>query len=214
MKGKTGDALRFYNLWQRQLVIDSAVTKHQLEAKFLTLINAYNEPQRFYHTLAHIDHCLNQFDQVSDLLHEPDAVEFSIWYHDMIYQPGAVDNEQRSADTFKRETDSLFPKQFCNVVNSLIMATLHNKPEILDHDTHYMVDIDLSGFALPWPEFIRDGENIRREMQSQTDAVFNASQKTFYQYLLNRPRIYFSDYFYDNYEVKARENIKDKLETL
>jgi len=214
MKGKTSDVSRFYNLWQRHLITNSSVNESQLEPIFQALINAYNESQRYYHTLGHINHCLDQFDQVSHLLKQPDAVELSIWYHDIIYHPGAADNEQRSADTFKQQTDSLFPLEFCNVIYAQIMATLHDQSEILDHDTRYLVDIDLSGFALPWPEFIQDGENIRHEMKSQTDAVFDAKQKSFYLYLLDRPRIYLSEYFFDKYEAKARQNIKDKLETL
>ncbi|MCP4075513.1 MAG: hypothetical protein GY744_04940 [Gammaproteobacteria bacterium] len=211
MKGKTSDVSRFYNLWQRHLLTNSCVNEAQLDAKFKALINAYTESHRYYHTLGHIEHCLDQFDQVSHLLQEPDAVELSIWYHDIIYQPGAVDNEQRSADTFKRQTDSLFPVEFCNVIYAQILATLHDQVDIFDHDTRYMVDIDLSGFGLPWSEFIRDGENIRREMKSQTDAVYYAKQKSFYLYLLDRPRIYFSEYFFDKYEVKARQNIQHSL---
>jgi len=214
MKGKTSDVSRFYNLWQRHLLTNSSVNESQLETIFQALINAYNESQRYYHTLGHINHCLDQFDQVSHLLKQPDAVELSIWYHDIIYQPGAVDNEQRSADAFKRQTNSLFPVEFCKVIYAQIVATLHDQSEILDHDTRYMLDIDLSGFALPWTEFIQDGENIRREMKSQTDAVYYAKQKSFYLYLLDRPRIYFSEFFFDKYEAKARQNIKHKLKNL
>ena len=99
MAGPGNGADRFRSLWQSCLlpnVEDHSAGIHQ------RLIDAYAEPQRHYHTLAHIQHCLGMFDQCKSLLANPEAVELAIWFHDAIYVPSACDNEALSAELYRR----------------------------------------------------------------------------------------------------------------
>ena len=68
------DIDRFQLLWRRCLLEqadDNSVAIHQ------QLIDAYSEPQRVYHTLNHIEHCLAHLDNISDYLQNPEAVELA-----------------------------------------------------------------------------------------------------------------------------------------
>jgi len=205
------DIDRFQLLWRQCLLdqsVDNSAAIHQ------QLINSYNEAHRVYHTLKHIEHCLTHFDRISAQLENPAAVELAIWFHDVIYVPGAADNEQLSADLFMEITQDRFDDSLRNTVYQHIMATLHDGSQLDNSDTRFMVDIDLSSFALPWPEFSRDSNNLRLEMSCLSDEDFYRKQSEFQQNLMNQPRFFKSDYFYENYEEQARQNLVNYAEKL
>jgi len=72
----------------------------------------------------------------------------------------------------------------------------------------------LSSFGLPWDQFAADGKNIRQELHYLSDAEFYAGQIAFMDALLARERIFSTAYFFDCYEVKARENVNRYLDSL
>src|SRR3989442_12745478 len=61
------------------------------------LVSRYAEAHRAYHTLAHIEHCLEEFEPARGLARDPSAIEMALWYHDAVYDPRAADNEEKSA---------------------------------------------------------------------------------------------------------------------
>ena len=196
----------FQALWQRNLVEDA---EDQSASIYKQLIDAYGEPQRVYHTLNHIRHCLKHFSRVRDRLHDADALELAIWFHDVIYVPGANDNEQLSADCFMQMTENSFEVSLRNRVYDLIMVTLHCCNEINDDDAKFMVDIDLSSFGMPWEQFIKDSENVRKELPDVSDAEFYPRQCAFSKSLLDKPQFFQSDYFFRHFEAQARKNLAD-----
>jgi predicted metal-dependent HD superfamily phosphohydrolase len=200
---------RFRSLWLRQQLPNTADGSAMV---YQQLQDAYNEPQRVYHSFQHIQCCLSLFDQISHLMKNPDAVELAIWFHDAIYQLGASDNEQLSADLFLNLTDGLFEDNIRETVYQHIMATCHTSAQITDLDTQLMVDIDLSSFGLPWPDFLRDSKKVRQEMGHICDAEYYQKQIAFQQCLLRRPSFFYSDYFIEHYEAQARSNLAKLFE--
>lgn len=58
----------------------------------------YAEPQRAYHTLAHIEACLALLAEREDLSEaERRLLTCAIWWHDAVYDPLRHDNEEQSA---------------------------------------------------------------------------------------------------------------------
>ena len=108
------------------------------------LERAYSESWRAYHNLTHIGHCLAEFAETKGLANDAIALEAAIWFHDVVYDTRAKDNEERSAD-FAREVLSSghLPEDCARKVCSLILATKHNHAPT-GHDEGLMVDIDLS----------------------------------------------------------------------
>jgi predicted metal-dependent HD superfamily phosphohydrolase len=195
---------RFQSLWRRCLneaATDASAEIHQ------RLVNAYNEPQRHYHTLAHIDHCLEIFDQCKSLATNPDALEIAVWFHDVIFEPGKHNNEALSADLYEELSAGVHDTKFRQLVGRLIIATLHDGCSLDDSDAGYMVDIDLSSFGLPWEDFLRDGQHLREESARLSDAEYYRKQCDFQACLLARPRFYVTDFFYQRYERQARDNL-------
>jgi len=195
---------RFQDLWRRCLIDgerDDSASIHQ------RLINSYCEPQRHYHTLAHIEHCLGMFDQCKSLVSNPDALEIAVWFHDVIFEPGRHDNEALSKELYLYLSIKVHEPELRGLVGRLIMATLHDGSSLEDDDARYMVDIDLSSFGLSWDEFLRDSDNLRLENPQVSDAEYYFNQGNFQNHLLGRERFYLSDFFSQRYESRARDNL-------
>ena len=195
------DRKRFEGLWSRCIGTGAGAVFDELDT-------LYREPHRRYHTAAHIEHCLRQFDFAADRMDEPDAVEMALWFHDAIYDVPGKENELRSAELFAARADGRGSEQFRSEVHRLIMATTHLDPPPATLDESFIVDIDLSSFGLPWEEFLRDSRAVRAELLHVSDAEFYPRQKQFLESLAARFEFCFTEFFRDRHEARARENIE------
>jgi predicted metal-dependent HD superfamily phosphohydrolase len=202
---------RFQSLWRRNLRDgandDSAII-------YQRLLDGYREPHRHYHSLSHIEHCLRMFEQCKSLSSHPDALELAIWFHDVILEAGRADNEARSAELYLELSRDAHDDATRQLVNRLILATQHNGGVLEDADNIYMIDIDLSSFGLPWDEFLRDSLALRAENPQLSDADYALRQTGFQRALLERPRFFLSDYFFNRFEQQARDNLARYFEYL
>lgn len=202
MSEQVGEQQRFMALWRRVVPGTPALA----ETIYHQLAELYGEPYRHYHTLNHIRHCLRLFDRTAALMREPDLVEMTLWFHDAIYQPGAQDNERRSADLFHRWAEGGMDPMGLQRVDDLIMLTTHcGLPD--QGDGGFVVDIDLSSFSLPWDECEQDGRRIRAEFAALTDAQFYPGHLRFLRALQNRPNFFYTEFFRRHYEHLARDNL-------
>ena len=194
------DRIRFERLWERRIGEGAGAVFDELDA-------LYREPHRRYHTAAHIVHCLRLFDLAADRMDGPEAVEMALWFHDAIYDVPTEKNELRSAELFAARAGGRGSERFRSKVHRLIMATTHREPPAT-LDESFMVDIDLSSFGLPWEEFLRDSVAVREEFPHVPDAEFYPRQRKFVESLAARPAFYFTEFFRDRYEARARENVE------
>lgn len=187
-------------------VVSRCAPEADAERLYRTVAAKYSEPHRHYHTLDHIRHCLSQLDRVRHLASDPDAIELALWFHDVVYDRSADDNELRSALLFDSLLGLHLPGERAARIHRMIMATVYpSEPE--DGDERLMVDIDLSSFALPWDEFMRDTRALRAEVADVPEQRFLAGKLKFLQTMVSRPRFYLTDYFRDRLEARARANI-------
>ena len=174
---------------------------------FEQLVAAYCAPDRHYHDIRHIADCLKEFDRVRTLAHDPAALEAAIFYHDVVYDGRRTDNEERSADVAAEALEKLgATPAFIDSVRRLINFTRHDlEPDT--NDGKLMVDIDLASLALPPEQFDENSRRIRKEYEHVPEAAFIAARNNMLGGLLSRPRVYYTDVFYDRYERTARENL-------
>ncbi len=204
------DRERFKSLWARSRIDHRC---GEAEAVFDEVVRLYSDASRHYHTPEHVAHCLRQFDAASPHMDEPDAVELAVWFHDVIYDIDADDNELRSAQLFGRLAGASMSPDLKRLVHELIMVTTHDGlPRTIDE--RFMVDIDLSSFGLPWDEFLRDSAAVRAEFGHVPDDAFYARQRDFMRRLLSRPSFCFTDFFRARHEDQARENIRRTIENI
>jgi predicted metal-dependent HD superfamily phosphohydrolase len=175
---------------------------------FHELVAAYTAPDRHYHDLRHIADCLAELDGVRQLAHNPDALQTAIWFHDVVYDGRRTDNEEQSADVAADALRRLGASEpFIEEVQQLILFTRHD----LEPDTpdgKLMVDIDLASLALAPERFDENSRKIRNEYLHVPDEVFVQGRNDMLGSLLKRPRIYYTDVFYERCEAQARENLE------
>lgn len=199
---------RWLELWQRlEGQDDAAAVYHDLSRR-------YNEPHRAYHNFAHIQQCLLEFDSARHLASSPDAIELAIWFHDAIYDTRAKDNEERSAEL---AVSVIHPSDLSGslhrTVSNLILATKHTVVPG-DQDAALVVDVDLSILGQPVKRFDEYERQIRDEYDWVEPKVFAEGRSKVLEMFLNRPRIYSTKFFFQKYEVKARENLARSMAQL
>ncbi|WP_198659598.1 hypothetical protein, partial [Nubsella zeaxanthinifaciens] len=58
----------------------------------------YTSKKRHYHTLLHLDTLLIQLTEVKKKIQNWETILFTLYYHDIIYNPLKSDNEEKSAE--------------------------------------------------------------------------------------------------------------------
>jgi predicted metal-dependent HD superfamily phosphohydrolase len=178
------------------------------------LLQAYAGPQRAYHTFDHIIDCLARFDLSSLFAQNPLEVEAALWFHDVVYDPRAHDNEERSAawagDVLARGE---VPVSCVDRIRSLILATRHQSPPD-DADAALIVDIDLSILGRDPATFERYEQQIRKEYAHVPDEAFRQGRLAILESFLQRDLIYQTPLFREKYEAQARENLNGSIRRL
>jgi predicted metal-dependent HD superfamily phosphohydrolase len=201
------------------------------EGVYHQLLAAYNEPQRYYHSLRHLADCLDHLDRVKTLLQSPAEVELALWFHDAVYQPRSSSNEVDSAAWLRafleeswdlarlggdRQADQL--DRICQHV----LATQHHQKTI-DPDRQFLLDIDLAILGSPAAKFDQFEQDIRREyvwvpwqlycqkrIQVLT-ALLGSAAKSVDQSSGGKTFIYQTAYFREQYEALARHNLRRSI---
>jgi predicted metal-dependent HD superfamily phosphohydrolase len=178
------------------------------------IIRAWSSWGRHYHTLAHLDACLKEFDGVRNLALRPGEVELALWFHDAVYSTRRFDNEARSA-TFAAGLMARGGAESTAVerVRAAILATRHRDAEPTD-DAALVVDIDLSILgqsALVYQEF---EHNVRREYWWVPRRRYVAGRCAILKSFLDRTAIYRLSDFRARYEARARLNLVSAIEDL
>ncbi|MDN0076321.1 hypothetical protein QU481_18330 [Crenobacter sp. SG2303] len=192
---------RFLALWSRCGGV-------QGEIVYADLARHYAEPMRRYHTLDHIRRCLSGLDCARAASHDPDAVELALWFHDVIYIPGAEDNERLSAEWFERCAEGRIAA--AARIAEMILATTHDVVPA-DLDARFTADIDLVNLGDDRARFRRDEALLRAERPDQGDVAYDARERAFLGALLARPAIYHTDFFHTRCEARARANLAWRL---
>jgi predicted metal-dependent HD superfamily phosphohydrolase len=184
------------------------------DAVLQQVLAAYTAPDRRYHGLPHIRHCLSEHESVRGVCPEALAVEAAIWFHDVVYDPPSPVNEEKSAEFADRALGQIgMPTTRIQLVHELILDTKHQAPPRTQAG-QYMADIDLSSMGGPFDRFEADGRDIRIEYHHVDDATFNHNRALLFERLLARPSIYYTQVFRDRYEAAARQNIQRSLSHL
>jgi len=199
---------RWSQLWHR------ATSAAQPSDTYGRLVAMYSEPHRCYHNLAHIEDCLVEFDRAKQLATDPVAVELAIWFHDAVYDPRALDNEERSAELAKRWlSDVRASDALTDSVGRLILATKAHDAS-LHADAPLLVDVDLSILGTPPAQFWEYERQIREEYAWVEKPVFAARRAEILRRFLARERIYQTDIFFHRMEAQARVNLRASVQRL
>jgi predicted metal-dependent HD superfamily phosphohydrolase len=174
----------------------------------------YSDNSRYYHTLDHLTNLLTQLMEVKDLIHDWQTLLFTLYYHDIIYNPVRSDNEEKSARLAEERMQQIgVPYDQIRICKDQILATkshIHSE----DADTNYFTDADLSILGQPWQEYSRYYKSIRKEFSIYPDAVYDGGRKKVLLHFLGMNRIFKTDYFFKKFETKAKHNLAKEVQLL
>jgi predicted metal-dependent HD superfamily phosphohydrolase len=188
---------------------------HEISQEFwLEIEEHYTEKHRAYHTLAHLQSLLNELSPVRSQIRDHDAVQFALFYHDIIYKASSSDNESQSAKlAVKRMKVINIPEHMIMKCAELIIATKKHE-EHSDKDINLFTDADLSILGQPWNAYEEYIKQIRKEFSIFPDLLYKPGRKRSLTHFLDMPRIYKTEWFFNKYEYQARSNIRKEVSML
>jgi predicted metal-dependent HD superfamily phosphohydrolase len=178
------------------------------------LTSAYSESHRRYHTVAHIEKCLDELGSVWSYAVNLHEVRWALLFHDAIYDPHRNDNEVRSADWACRVMDELRrPEEEKARIRGMILATAHSA-EPKTADEALLLDIDLSILGGDDAAFDDYDRGIRAEYAWVPEQDYRRERSKILKSFLDRHRIYHTAPLRERYGQQARRNLERALKRL
>lgn len=199
----------------------------------------YSEPQRYYHTMAHIAHMLNTQHAHRSLVTKPATCQLATFFHDIIYDPKSGTNEEDSAKLFQvfakealsaitanqdgAKTATTIPKTFTSVdgevvdprevYHYIICTKSHTPPPEADVNLRLFLDFDMAILGTPWEEYAQYAAHIRNEYIHFPQYDYCRGRAAVLEKFLQSP-VFASKPFVSKYEYQARKNIKREVACL
>ena len=209
-RGLSDSALRarFTALWPR------LGARGDVEPILDAVMHGWSEPHRHYHGLDHLRDCLARLDEAPAIGKDRDLAEAALWYHDLVYHPGAPDNEARSAARARADlAGGGAPDAVADEVARLVRLTDHAVPPA-DPLGALVCDVDLSILGRPPDEFEEYERRIREEYRQVPESLWRPGRSQVVTGLLARDPLFRTDHFRQGYEAAARRNLRRSLESL
>jgi len=176
------------------------------------LLSRWSEPHRHYHTVEHLDAVLSVIASHSDRAVDPDVVKLAAWFHDAVYDPLRVDNEEASALLAEAVLPRLsVPPERVAEVARLVRVTAGHDPLPGDRNGGLLVDADLAILAAAPETYRAYTIAIRREYAHLDDAQFATGRAGVLNNLLSLPRLFHTPVLRERWEDLARYNITAEL---
>lgn len=184
------------------------------EDAFIALEQQYAAPGRHYHTLSHLDAVLASFDQLRHLATNPDVVELALWLHDVVWEPMAPDNEQRSIEWAQAHLPlAALPPDLLPPVAALILETRHQSAPSVTPDAAVVRDADLSILAADRKTYDTYEHAIRAEYAMVPEDQFRAGRIRILADFAARRPLFFTTVMRPR-EPQARANLERALASL
>ena len=180
---------------------------------------AYQTPPRAYHNIRHVHEVAAHYQHVAASAgwQHPKEVYLAVLYHDAIYLAGRKDNEARSAEMAVQAARKYLGSESIDLamLRQLIELTAghgHLKTENLDQDSKLFLDCDMAILGSDPEQFLAYDKAIASEYRGKLPGwMFQFLRRKFLKNLLDSPRIYLSDLFFESHEAGARANISALL---
>ncbi len=198
------------------------INQAAIEKTFTQIAEAYSTPNRYYHNLKHIHHVLEVIQtlesQTEDL--ETETVQLAAWFHDIVYDSKAKDNEEKSAEYADEVLSSLsIPSHVINNVKSLILTTKNHQPlkgvkrssTVASRHSQILLDADLAILSSNPEEYKNYAHAIRQEYIWVPEVEYIAARKQILENFLQRENIYFTELMQQTKEKIARTNLESEI---
>ncbi|MFD8117172.1 HD domain-containing protein [Streptomyces microflavus] len=179
------------------------------------LLVRWAEPQRRYHTTAHLTAVLDRIDTLAGYAADVHAVRLAAWFHDAVYRPDRTENEERSAALAERALpEAEVGEAVTAEVARLVRLTVTHDPAEGDGNGEVLCDADLAVLAGGPEAYAAYAAQVREEYGFVPDEAFRAGRAAVLRQLLALPRLFRTPYGAAEWEARARHNLATELELL
>lgn len=210
---------------QAKMVIDSqtldeawqqvwqTLAPNQAMPDLQTVLNAYAQPQRHYHTTQHLQECLLWWQRCQNHMQAPAEVALALFYHDIVYDPKRSDNELQSANTMLAHLQAYLPEASTERIYRWILATAHHGQQTTlsdadDADLKWVLDIDLGILSADAERFQEYERQIRMEYRHVPLLIYRCKRRQVLRDFAQAPHLYHTDYFRNQLERAAKANLQ------
>lgn len=205
---------KLHPMWV-QLLSDLDVAEETAVSAWSELVQRYSENGRFYHGLEHIYHTLRIAHDLREEAASFTAVQLAIWFHDVIYDAKAQDNEEKSAMMAGRV---LFQWGIAEViVAEVVRLILLTKTHTLigdDKNGRVILDADLSILGASETIYNNYAQDVRLEYSFVADDIYRQGRLLILQQFLSRPTIYSTEAMRLLLEDQAKQNLRREIASL
>ncbi|WP_423998554.1 hypothetical protein [Maribacter sp. IgM3_T14_3] len=196
-----------------ELLLKYTDDKRLINGLWTEIEKNYSGKKRHYHTLQHLDNLLSQLTIVKREIKNWETTLFTLYYHDIIYNATKSDNEEKSAELAeKRMKEISVSSNIIEQCKKQILATKSHHKSI-DSDTNYFTDADLSVLGQSWETYTQYYKNVRKEYAIYPTFIYNPGRKKVLHHFLSMDRIFKTDFFYNQFETQAKQNLKRELDS-
>ena len=198
----------------KQLSKNFSPKKELINQLWIEIENAHNNPKRYYHTLKHLAN-IDKERQNIKLSFEDNAIfQFATYYHDIVYDIEAKDNEEQSATIAQERLNQIgVPNYLIDEICKLITLTkTHAKTDKLTYA--YFLDADLAILGSSAIEYRQYIKQVRQEYQVYSDEIYYRGRQKVLKNFIKKEEIYQTECFRKRYGKQAQLNIKWELERI
>lgn len=175
----------------------------------------YDAENRSYHNFEHIENFLSFLNERKQEIRDLNRVKLAAWFHDVVYDTNAKDNEEKSAQYAQNYLEQLgIPAEIIARVVALIGATVKHEAIENDSDSAIFLDADLAILGSSEENYDKYAAKIRKEYAWVSDEQYKAGRIKVLESFLQRPRIYFTERAVNELEQQARINIEREIASL
>jgi predicted metal-dependent HD superfamily phosphohydrolase len=205
---------RLIELWKR-LWQPLGVDVRGRDRVLQELFQAYSQSDRYYHNLTHINKVLELVYEWNSSELDFSSLQFAAWFHDVIYNPKASDNEAKSTEYAAIELAEIgiLQETIDRVIFLILCTQFHQAPKD-DLEAQILLDADLAVLGSDPSDYQAYARAIRREYSWLSESEYRSGRTRVLEHFLQRDRLYFTDKYYARFERKARQNIQEELVAL
>ncbi|KRX01950.1 hypothetical protein PPERSA_07595 [Pseudocohnilembus persalinus] len=187
---------------------------------FWEIVNYYQQYQRYYHTLKHIQTLLKEKEIIKDKLKDEKVVSFAIFFHDIIYNPRDKYNEEKSAQLFENFYNNyegkkpISSQQFQKIYDYIVFTKNHTIVKSDDNDLNLFLDLDLSILGQQQGTYLEYSQQILLEYEHYSQKELFQGRAQVLEIFLKEEKLFKTEYFQNIYESVARQNIKQEIQNL
>ena len=170
----------------------------------------------FYHTFQHVEKMLKDLDEISEELDlsqdEYFMLYIAICFHDIVYDPYSLKNEENSANLFEEKFKNIESSDFVKKVKKLILSTKVDFQPTDDKLEQIIHTLDWNGFT----DYYTMEENRKKiffeacSKKFEPITILENQIKFYYSIIFNMEnRNYKIDYFNEKKNQQALKNLKE-----